>query len=74
MKWYFQSCSVDNNGKSREISTSLKKTKPKNQQMLSEIQPTNSESRDEQNLKTTTQITLKIITSPAEVIDHNVFG
>ena len=34
--------------------------KNKNQQMLSEIQPINSERRDEQNLKTTTQIRLKI--------------
>lgn len=45
MKWYFQSCLVDNNVKSRKILISLKNKK--NQQMLSEIQAINSEGREE---------------------------
>lgn len=45
----------------------------RNQQMLSEIQAINSESREGQNLKTTTQIGLKTVTSLAEIIGHNVF-
>jgi len=57
MNWYFQSCLADNNGKSREIWISLKKI---NQQMLSEIQLIKTQSREEQNLKTISQIRLEI--------------